>query len=169
MSFFDLPIIICIENFIGNSIGHFIGAAVFGAGAAASLSFCLNISRYDIVWGAVTGGAGWLSYTIAGGETAFAYFCGALVAAIFSEIFATVIKNPATVYLVPGLLPLVPGGGMFQTMTAAVRGDASLALATGFSTLTAAGAISLAIALATSASRLVHKLFLLHKANRHTR
>lgn len=90
---------------------------------------------------------------VAGGTGA--YFWGALTAAVSAETIAIVIKNPATVYLVPGLLPLVPGGGMFQTMRAAVQGNLEEALALGLSTLTAAGAIALGVALASSAARIV--------------
>lgn len=137
------------------SLVNLFWAFVFGAGAAASLSYCFNISRYDIIWGAVTGGVGWLVYKLVGADTTVAYFFGAVAISFLSEIFAIVIKNPVTVYLVPGLLPLVPGGGMFQMMRAAVQGNLDDAVSIGFATLSDAGAIALAIALASSVSRLV--------------
>ncbi len=130
-------------------------AGFWGAGAAAGLSYCFNISRYDIIWGAVTGGIGWTVYTLAGAEGTAAYFWGALAVAGVSELLAVLIKNPATVYLVPGLLPLVPGGGMFMTMRAAVQGSLDEALSVGLSTLTAAGAIALSVALVSSTSRII--------------
>lgn len=134
-------------------------AALWGGGAAAALSYCLNISRYNIVWGALVGGLGWATYTAflpaSGVADNRAYFFGALIVAIFSELLARVQKKPATIYLVPGLLPLVPGGGMFETMEATVQGNLEEALLLGFSTLTSAGAIALAIALATSGKRIV--------------
>lgn len=134
-------------------------AFLWGAGAAAALSYCMNISRYNIVFGAIVGGLGWAvhSVTIPVGQTAGtqSYFWGALVVAILSEILALVQKKPATIYLVPGLLPLVPGGGMFETMEATVEGSLQKALLLGFSTLTSAGAIALAIALASSGARIV--------------
>ena len=132
---------------------------LWGGGAAAALSYCMNISRYNIVFGAIVGGLGWTVYsvTIAVGQSAGtqSYFWGALVVAILSEILALVQKKPATIYLVPGLLPLVPGGGMFETMEATVEGTLQEALLLGFSTLTSAGAIALAIALASSGKRIV--------------
>lgn len=134
-------------------------AGLWGAGAAAALSYCFNISRYNIVWGALVGGLGWAGYTAAvpAGAAAgnHAYFLGALVVAILSEVLAVVQRKPATIYLVPGLLPLVPGGGMFRTMQATVEGDLDKAVLLGFSTLTSAGAIALAIALASSGKRMV--------------
>lgn len=134
-------------------------AFLWGAGAAAALSYCMNISRYNIFFGAIVGGLGWAAYSLAipAGQTAGnqAYFVGALVVAILSEVLALVQKKPATIYLVPGLLPLVPGGGMFETMEATVEGNLQEALLLGFSTLTSAGAIALAIALASSGSKIV--------------
>ncbi len=133
-------------------------AGLWGAGAAAALSYCMNISRYNILWGALVGGLGWAVYTMAtpAGQSAGngAYFFGALVVAVLSELLALLQKKPATIYLVPGLLPLVPGAGMFQTMQATVEGNLEAALLVGFATLTSAGAIALAIALASSAARI---------------
>jgi len=134
-------------------------AGLWGAGAAAALSYCSNISRYDIVWGAIVGGVGWFVYSLLipqnGSAGTESYFWGAMSVAILSEILAAAIKNPATVYLIPGLLPLVPGSGMFQTMRAAVSGDLDKTLPLAMSTLTAAGAIALAVALASSISRIL--------------
>ncbi len=149
------------------SIFNLLWAAFCGAGAAAGLSFCSNISRYDIAWGAMVGGLGWLTYTLLIPESGIAgtesFFWGAMVVAVLSEVLAFIVKNPATVYLVPGLLPLVPGGGMFQTMRAVVTGDLEKALSIGFTTLTAAGAIALAVALASSLTRIIKSIYRHHK------
>lgn len=137
-------------------------AFLWGAGAAAALSYCFNISYYDIVWGALIGGLGWAVYTAAlspdGSASVLSYFWGALVVAFLSEILAIIIKKPATIYIVPGLLPFVPGGDMFRTMRAAVEGNLQESLNIGFATLSAAGAIAVAIALSSSASRIVKSL-----------
>lgn len=51
------------------------------------------------------------------------YFIGAAVVTLFSEVMARVTKAPATIYLVPGLLPMVPGGSLYYTTYALVTGD----------------------------------------------
>ncbi len=38
-------------------------------------------------------------------------------AAIFAEIFARIAKTPATVFLLPGCIALVPGGSLYYTMS----------------------------------------------------
>lgn len=133
--------------------------ASFGATIGSAIVF--NTSKYDIVRAGIVAAAGWLVYTLlknTSASVAVAYFAGAFVVALFSEILAYWLKNPATVYLLPGLFPLVPGGGMFQTMEAAVSGNMSDALSIGFSTLTAAGAIAIGIAVVSSLARIVNKI-----------
>lgn len=129
---------------------------LYATGATLGCSFVFNTDRRDIPVAALVGGLGWLIFTLVrdSGSLVMAYFIGSFTVALISEILAYIIHNPATVYLLPGLLPLVPGGGMFQTMEAAVSGDMDQALSLGFSTISAAGAIALGIALASSLARL---------------
>ena len=141
------------------SWGNLILAGFCGAGAAAALSYCSNISKKDIFWGAVVGGLGWFVYSLLipnGGKAGTeSYFWGSIAVALLSEVLAFLKKNPATVYLIPGLLPLVPGSGMFQTMRAAVTGNLHNALHLALTTLTTAGATALAVAIIASIARLL--------------
>ena len=133
--------------------------ASFGATVGSAIVF--NTSKYDIVRAGIVASFGWFVYLVIKNTSpslAVAYFAGAFVVALLSEIFAVIFKNPATVYLLPGLLPLVPGGGMFETMEAAVSGNMETALSTGFSTLTAAGAIAIGIAVASSMAKILNRL-----------
>ena len=54
-------------------------------------------------------------------------FLPSLAAAAFvlsySEIMAKVLKTPATLFVIPAIIPLVPGGSLFYTMSCAVHGD----------------------------------------------
>ena len=140
-------------------------AGICGAGAAATLSYCSNISKKDIFWGGIVGGLGWFVYSLlipqgtSGSSGIKSYFWGALTVALLSELLAYFKKNPATIYLIPGLLPLVPGSGMFQTMQAAVQGNLDQTLHLALKTLTAAGATALAVAIIASLSKLLATLF----------
>jgi uncharacterized membrane protein YjjB (DUF3815 family) len=138
-------------------------AGICGAGAAATLSYCSNISKKDIFWGGIVGGLGWFVYSLLipnGGKAGTeSYFWGSIAVALLSEVLAFLKKNPATVYLIPGLLPLVPGSGMFQTMQAAVQGNLDQTLHLALKTLTAAGATALAVAIIASLAKLLATLF----------
>ncbi|CUN07095.1 MULTISPECIES: threonine/serine exporter family protein [Turicibacter] len=54
-------------------------------------------------------------------------FLSNLIAGIFataySEIFARVLKSPAIVFLVPSVIPLVPGGSLYYAMRAFILND----------------------------------------------
>jgi uncharacterized membrane protein YjjP (DUF1212 family) len=132
--------------------------------ATGSFAWFFYINRYDILWASLIGGAGWLSYLVASQYFALgsgAWLVGALVVGVLSEFAASAFKKPATVYIVPGIIPLVPGGGMYETMLAFVRGNMEQAATTGFTTLSAAAAIAVGIALATSFARLSGKVRLI--------
>ena len=79
------------------SWGNLILAGFCGAGAAAALSYCSNISKKDIFWGAVVGGLGWFVYSLLipnGGKAGTeSYFWGSIAVALLSEVLAFLKKN----------------------------------------------------------------------------
>lgn len=54
------------------------------------------------------------------GETV-RYFCAAAVVTVYAEVFARVLKTPTTTFLVPSLIPLIPGGSLYYTMNYALN------------------------------------------------
>lgn len=42
---------------------------------------------------------------------------------IYSEILARIYKTPTTVFVIPAVVPLIPGGSLYNTMYAAVMKD----------------------------------------------
>ena len=69
------------------------------------------------------------------------------VAVLWSELLARRMKTPATVFVIPAILPLVPGGSLYYAMSCAVRGELSAARVYGTSTLLYALAIAAGISL----------------------
>ena len=70
-------------------------------------------------------------------------------AVILSEILAHLRKCPATLFLLPSLIPLVPGGSLYYTMSSTVRGDLAAAGEYGLETVICAFAIAAGISFAT--------------------
>ena len=69
--------------------------ASFGATLGSAIIF--NTSKQDIVRAGIVASIGWLTYLIIKENSpslAVAYFAGAFVVALISEIFAFVLKNP---------------------------------------------------------------------------
>ncbi|MGL5635069.1 MAG: threonine/serine exporter family protein [Sarcina sp.] len=67
----------------------------------------------------------------------------------YSEILARYLKSPATVFLLPGIIPLVPGGGLFYTMTGLLKGNMTQFNSYGISTFETAAGIAIGVILAS--------------------
>ena len=86
----------------------------------------------------------------------------AAFAALYAEFLAWFMGAPATLFLIPALLiPLVPGGSIYQAMLHALNGETDLFLSTGLLAMSVTGAIALGVVAASSAMRLI---FLRHLA-----
>lgn len=135
-------------------------AFAFSFLATAAFAYFFHINRYDILWTSLFGAAGWIVYLLVSenfaGQT-MAYIAGASLVGLLSELAAVIFRKPATVYIVPGIIPLVPGGGMYETMFLAVLGRPEAASTVAFNTLSAAAAIAVGIALASSFARLASR------------
>ena len=68
-----------------------------------------------------------------------------LAVAFLSHILARIKKAPVTVFLIAGILPSVPGAGIYRTVYYLIQGDQTLSTHYLISTLHTAGAIALAI------------------------
>ena len=78
-----------------------------------------------------------------------------IVTATLAEIFARVLKTPATVLLIIGIIPLVPGGGIYYTMEALVNGDMAMFARFGLETVASAGAIAVGSSLVSAVTRIL--------------
>lgn len=90
--------------------------------ALSSLAFSVifNTKGKNLIFSTLSGVISWIAFTVAfyilpEYETP-AYLFAAAVMTVFCEIFARVRKTPVTVFLVTGLIPLVPGKLIYDTM-----------------------------------------------------
>lgn len=127
--------------------------------AAATFAFALifSVRPREALLSAVTGGLAWALYlavTACRGAEPLAYFTAALFAGLMSETLAKPLRKPATLFLVPSMIPLVPGANLYRTMTEAVFGHYHDALSEGVRALIIAGAIATGLALSASLTRI---------------
>ena len=66
---------------------------------------------------------------------------------LVSRLFAILLKTPVTVFLLPGIFPLVPGAGIYYTAYYFIQSNNALALSNGISTFKTAVALATGIAL----------------------
>lgn len=93
---------------------------------ALGFSLLFNVRRELLPASAFGGMLDWGVYLIARwafGGVFLPSVAAAAFASIYSEAMARVEKAPATVFYIPALIPLVPGGSLYYTMSYAVRSD----------------------------------------------
>ncbi|MGL4730805.1 MAG: threonine/serine exporter family protein [Clostridium sp.] len=134
----------------------------------SSLGFGIlfNVRGRDLFFASLGGGLSWFIYKLSlhlGLSDIMALFLGTIAVSILSEICARLFKNPVTVYLICGLIPLVPGSGMYYTTFEAVRGSYNDALTKGIQTLFSAGSIAVAVMCVSTLSRLLTKIAMRQK------
>ena len=71
-------------------------------------------------------------------------------AAAYAEIMARVLRAPATIFVMPAVITLVPGGALYYTMYSAIAGDAAGASAHGYEAWNVAVGVAIGIAAVTS-------------------
>ena len=93
---------------------------------ALGFSLIFNVRR-DLLAATTLGGIlDWGVYLIASwfwGGVFLPSVAAAAFASLYSEAVARMKHAPATVFYIPALIPLVPGGSLYYTMSYAVMGD----------------------------------------------
>lgn len=97
----------------------------FAASFIAIYSFAIlyNAPRKELIPCAITGALGWIVCFLVMLKTSNAVtstFFGALTVAICSRMLSYTRCAPSTLFLIPGILPLVPGTQIYNTMKAVI-------------------------------------------------
>jgi len=132
----------------GMFLWKFLLEVLLAAVGTVAFSVLFFVPRRDYAFCGVCGGAGWAVYSLllmAGASATEAVFFATLAVIFLSRLFAVMEKCPVTLFLIPGIFPLVPGAGVYWTSYYIVTNDLSLALKTGFSAVKVAVAIVLGI------------------------
>ncbi|MBO4992347.1 MAG: threonine/serine exporter family protein [Firmicutes bacterium] len=138
-------------------------AQLFTAGVGAmGFSLMFNVRRNLLPLAVLGGVLDWGVYMIAAsffGETVFlSSVAAAAFATVYSEAMARVKKAPSTVFYIPALVPLIPGGSLFYTMSCAVGGQWDGVGSFGSSTLYCALGIAVGMSLILSVDFTLRKL-----------
>ncbi|MBO5317603.1 MAG: threonine/serine exporter family protein [Oscillospiraceae bacterium] len=86
---------------------------------------------------------------------AMRYFLATAVVTVYGEILARVKKTPTTTFLVPSVIPLIPGGALYHTMNYALNKQWSAFAHQAFYTLQLALALAVGIIAITTLTRLI--------------
>ena len=146
-------------------------AVQVGMAAVGALGFGLlfHISGSRLVTILLGGAANWGFYLLAlwaYEDRVAAFFAAALATAALAVVLARLLKTPVLTLLVPMLVPLVPGGDLYYTTLALVRGDMAAFAQYGSLVLKESGAISFGVILIACAVQTLLKLLALAREKR---
>jgi len=110
-----------------------------------------------ILISSVIGGLGWLLFLLLEPyvSSVVRYFFATIFITIMAEVAARIWKAPTTVFLLPGIVPLVPGGGLYYCMSFLLDGDYASFAQKGIETAAYAGAIAAGVSIVTSLVRMI--------------
>ena len=126
---------------------------IFSALATAGFSIFFNSPKRSLIPVGVIGGIGWTIYMILfdiSGNAILANFFAASFISLVSEILARKMKFPAIIFAIPGILPLIPGLGLYKTMLSLVEGNYTNAVSIGTNAVFVSASIAMGVLLITS-------------------
>lgn len=120
-----------------------------------------NIRGKRLISVAVGGGLCWLLFLllhrVIEGE-AICFFMVATLVSLYDEIMARVLKSPTTVFLVPSLVPLIPGASLYYTMVGAISKNQTEFFSRAVNTVELACALAIGIIVSTVIVRIINRL-----------
>ena len=129
--------------------------------ATAGFSIIFRVPLKSIPVCMLIGALGWVAYEISMeyySSPSLGCFFGACIVGLLSNYAARFMKEPATIFIIPGILCLVPGSAIFNTMAAMLREDFSETAEIGTQTLMMAGAIALGLLTIGAVLRVIYAL-----------
>lgn len=118
--------------------------------------FIFNIRGNKLLYAALGGGIASLSYeffTYRGLTHNEALFLSAICFGAYAEVMARILKTTVTTFAISGMIPLVPGNGMYLTMMYIVNNEPSSAVSSALTTLSSAGILALGIMIVSTAAK----------------
>ena len=125
----------------------------FSCLATIGFSIFFNSPIKSLIPAGTIGGIGWTVYKVLFNfyeNAILANFFAAALISILSEILARKMKYPAIIFVIPGILPLIPGLGLYNTMLSLVEGNYTNAMSVGTNALFVSFSIAMGILLITS-------------------
>ncbi|SNX53737.1 threonine/serine exporter family protein [Thermoanaerobacterium sp. RBIITD] len=130
---------------------------LYGFFATAGFAFLFNVPLNSIIISGISGAISWAGYLLVikiYPSVIAATFIASLFIGIMGEIFARKMKNPSTIFVIPGIIPLVPGAYSYRTILAIIQGNNKQAFGLGLQTIGIALAIAAGLMFVISFARI---------------
>ena len=129
----------------------------------ATCGFCIifRVPVKNIPVCVLIGALGWVCYQISmyyDASPVLSCFLASCLVGLFSDISSRLFKEASTIFIIPGILCLVPGASIYYTMVSLLEHDMDAFAENGTGTLMMAGAIAAGLLIIGSMIQLVRSL-----------
>jgi uncharacterized membrane protein YjjB (DUF3815 family) len=124
-------------------------------------SVLMNAPSKGIFLAGICGSLGWATFIFikhASDSPVFASFIGGMVVGIFGEFFAIKFRRPATIFIVPAILPLVPGYGLYYTMLNLIQKNYVVAGTVGLEAMMVALSVATGLIVSSAIGRIIREI-----------
>lgn len=126
--------------------------------AAAGFGIIFNAPKESLIKCGFVGMLGWIVYYLMeaqGIDEIPSTVAAAFLIAVVSQIYAKVYKAPIIIYIVAGIIPLVPGGMAYNSMRNFVTNDYNMAITLAAKAFMISGSIAMGIVLSEVINQLM--------------
>ena len=130
--------------------------AVFFLSAAIGIMY--RIPRKLVFYAGIVGVIAWIGkISVESGfhSPIFATFVGSVAIGFSAEALARLLKKPASIFIIPGFIPLVPGGSAYNTIVSMVQGDYVNGVTMGMKTILTGASMVFVIFISATIVRLI--------------
>jgi uncharacterized membrane protein YjjB (DUF3815 family) len=134
--------------------------------AAAGFGIIFNVPKESLVKCGFVGMVGWITYIVLwnnGMDMILATVIASFLVAVISRIFARAYKTPIIIFIVAGIIPLVPGGLAYDAMRNFVENNYNAAINIAAKAFLISGSIAIGIVFSEVVSQIIDKISLKNK------
>lgn len=136
-----------------------IASIFFAFMVALCFAIALNCPKKHLMAAGITGAMGWIAYSIGliFHTSVLASFYGACAIGLSSHIFARIMKAPVIIFLIPGILVLVPGADLYRSVYQTFLGSRDQAAFFMNQTLRISGMIAIGVFTVDSVFQVINR------------
>ncbi|MDO4793527.1 MAG: threonine/serine exporter family protein [Filifactor alocis] len=115
-----------------------------------------NVPKNTLFFCGLSGAFGWIVYLFLnenGNGVVFSIFLSSICVGVVAEILSRIMKKPVTAFIIPSIIPLVPGSGLYLTMLLLVQKDYQKGIEKGVETFFISGAIAIGLIITSSIAK----------------
>ncbi len=139
-----------------NSLWYYLRDLLACFPAVIGYGIYMSVPKRPLLLSSAIGTVAYFAYRLVylqAGSELLGYLIASFITAASAEILARIFKTPTTALVLPAIIPLVPGVGLYRTMLCLVQNDMERFPQVFARTLLISGVIAVTVAVVNAAAR----------------